>query len=97
MNNRVRTDFSFVLLDRIVWPNMEANYPFFSEEIQNTISLEDAKLFDQHNNNVMYQLAPMVESKVGKKKAGDMYCEMAKVVFFHQTKKVIRNNQKTFQ
>lgn len=89
LNNRVRTDFSFVLLDRIVWPNMEANYPFFSEEIQNTISLEDAKLFDQHNNNVMYQLAPMVESKVGKKKAGDMYCEMAKVVFFHQTKKVL--------
>lgn len=85
---RIPTTLGFVLLDRVVWPNMEANYQYFSEEIQKLISLEDARTFDQHNNNVMYQMAPLLREKAGEKKAEEIYLEMAGVVFERQPVKV---------
>lgn len=66
LNHRVQTDFNFILLDRVVWPNMVANYDSFSEEIRNIITMEEAVVFDSHNNNVMYQMAPLVEQRAGK-------------------------------
>ena len=54
---------AMLLICFVVVGNMEANYSDFSEEIKNTITLEDAKTFDSHNNNVMYQMAPLVEEK----------------------------------
>ena len=89
LNGRIQTNFEFVLLDRIVWPNMAANYSSFPEEIRDIIPLEDARTFDSHNNNVMYQMAPLMEEKAGKEKAREMYGEMAKIVFSNQTKKVL--------
>lgn len=85
---RIPTTLGFVLLDRIVWPNMEANYQYFSQEIQKTISQEDARTFDQHNNNVMYQMAPLLREKVGETRAEEIYMEMAGIVFQHQPVKV---------
>ena len=89
VHGRVQTNLSFVLLDRIVWPNMAANYPYFPQEIQEAISMEDARTFDEHNNNVMYQMAPLLEGKVGQETARKMYRQMAAVVFKNQTKKVL--------
>lgn len=89
INGRIQTNFEFVLLDRIVWPNMSNNYEYFSDEIKSVISLEEAQTFDQHNNNVMYQMAPLVEARVGKEEAKNIYREMAKVVFLHQPGKVV--------
>lgn len=89
LNGRVRTNLEFVLLDRIVWPNMTANYESFPQDIRDVITLEDAKTFDKHNNNVMYYLAPMLEEKCGQEKARTMYCTMARIVFENQTKKVL--------
>lgn len=86
---RIPTTFGFVLLDRVVWPNMEANYQDFSEEIKTIITEEDARTFDQHNNNVMYQMAPLLREKVGTDKAEELYKEMAAVVFKNQPLKVI--------
>lgn len=93
---RVSTNLDFVLLDRVVWPNMAANYNDFSEEIKNTISLEEAMKFDEHNNNVMYYLAPMVEERVGTKRASAMYREMAKVVWRNEPGKVVGDTAKCF-
>ena len=87
--NRIKTNFSFILLDRIVWPNMANNYDSFSEEIRSNISYEEAQHFDEHNNYVMYFLAPTLEERVGSDTAGKMYVEMAKVVFHNQPGKVI--------
>ena len=89
VHGRVQTNLSFVLLDRIVWPNMAANYPYFPQEIQEAISMEDARTFDEHNNNVMYQMAPLLEGTVGQETARKMYRQMAAVVFKNQTKKVL--------
>lgn len=86
---RVETDLPFVLLDRVVYPHMTENYDNFSEKIKANITLEDAQQFDSHNNNVMYFLAPMLEAKVGKEKASEMYVEMAKVVWENDKSKVI--------
>lgn len=86
---RIPTTFGFVLLDRIVWPNMEANYQNFSEEIKSIITEEDAKIFDQHNNNVMYQMAPLLREKAGTERAEELYQEMAAVVFKNQPVKVV--------
>lgn len=89
LNGRIETNLDFILLDRVVWPNMKANYNYFSEEIRNTITKKEAKIFDKHNNNVMYQMAPLLEKRVGKEKAGEMEREMAWVVFSRQPLKVM--------
>lgn len=86
---RVSTNASFILLDRVVWMNMADNYEDFSDEIKANISLDEAKKFDKHNNNVMYYLAPMLEERVGAEKASEMYVEMAKVVWENESDKVI--------
>lgn len=91
INGRIETNLDFILLDRIVWPNMAANYDSFPEEIRDVITLEDAKTFDKHNNNVMYQMAPLVEEKAGKEKAGEIYRRMAAIVFANQPGKVLRD------
>ena len=96
MYDRVSTNLDFILLDRVVWPNMSANYDDFSEEIRNTISLEEAVKFDEHNNNVMYYLAPMVEERVGTERASAMYREMAKVVWKNEPGKVMGDTAKCF-
>ena len=68
---------------------MENNYQDFSDEIKSLITEEDAKTFDEHNNNVMYQMAPLLREKVGIDKAEELYKEMAAVVFRNQPVKVI--------
>ena len=90
-NGRIKTDLNFVLLDRIVWPNMAAHYNYFSDDIKDIVSYDDAVVFDSHNNNVMYQMASMLEQKVGKEKAGKIYREMAKVVWKHSHWKVLKD------
>lgn len=90
-NGRVQTDLSFILLDRVVWPNMAANYDYFPEEIRQSVSLEEAQKFDSHNNNVMYQLAPLLEERVGRAQASRYYREMARVVWERQGGKVLRD------
>ena len=94
--NRVETNLDFILLDRVVWPNMADNYDDFSNEIKATISFEEAAKFDEHNNNVMYYLAPKVEERVGKERASQMYREMAKVVWKNEPGKVILDTAKCF-
>lgn len=89
INGRIETNLDFILLDRIVWPNMAANYDSFPQEIREVVTLEDAQTFDKHNNNVMYQMAPLVEEKAGKEKAGQMYRKMAAIVFKNQPLKVL--------
>ena len=53
---RVSTNLDFILLDRVVWPNMVANYNDFSDDIKNKVSLEAAAKFYKNKNNVMYYL-----------------------------------------
>lgn len=89
-NGRIRTDLNFVLLDRVVWPHMAENYEYFPEEIRENISLEEAQRFDQHNNYVMYETAPMLEKRVGREKAGEFYREMARVVWERQSSVVLK-------
>lgn len=86
---RIPTTFGFVLLDRIVWPNMTANYNDFPEEIQKLIPKKAAMTFDEHNNNVMYKMAPALRERVGEKEAEEIYKEMASIVFKNQPVKVI--------
>lgn len=87
--DRIPTTFGFVLLDRVVWPNMRQNYADFSDEIKSLITKKDAKEFDRHNNNVMYQMAPLLREKAGEERAEEIYKEMAAVVFKNQPGKVI--------
>lgn len=87
--NRIPTTFGFVLLDRVVWPNMTQNYNDFSDEIKSLITEDDAREFDRHNNNVMYQMAPLLREKAGEDRAEELYKEMASTVFKNQPGKVI--------
>lgn len=86
---RIPTTLGFVLLDRIVWPNMVENYRDFPDEIQKLITREEAKTFDSHNNNVMYQMAPLLRERAGEERAEEIYKEMAGIVFRNHPAKVI--------
>lgn len=88
-NGRADTSLSFIMLDRIVNPHMTENYQYFPQEIRDNITLEDAEYFDTHNNSVMYQMAPLLEGKVGKAKAEEYYRTMAKIVWEHSSKAII--------
>lgn len=92
---RVTTNLPFILLDRVVWSNMENNYEYFPDEIKDVITIEEAKEFDSHNNQVMYQMAPLVEERVGKEKASEYYVTMAKIVWEHDKEKVIKDTAGT--
>ena len=92
---RITTNLPFVLLDRVVWPNMANNYEYFPDEIRDVITIEEAREFDSHNNQVMYQMAPLLEERVGKEKASEYYVTMAKVVWEHDRRKVIRDTAGT--
>lgn len=70
---------------------MESTYEYFPDDIKHIISLNDAKIFDEHNNNVMYQMAPLIEEKVGEKRASEIYKEMAKTVIPYHGLKVAKN------
>ncbi len=78
LNGRIQTNADFILLDRIVWPHMEENYDSFPDEIKSILTKKDARVFDEHNNNVMYQMAPLVEGAVGSDRAGEVYRTMAR-------------------
>ncbi len=89
IKGRVSTDASFILLDRVVWTHMAKNYDYFPDDIKANISIDEAKKFDKHNNNVMYYLAPMLEERVGAERASEMYVEMAKIVWKNQSAQVV--------
>lgn len=90
-NGRVQTGLSFILLDRVVWPHMLENYKYFPQEIRENITLEEAATFDSHNNNVMYQLAPALEARVGREKAEEYYRTMAQIVWKHSSKAIMKD------
>ena len=89
MNGRIKTTLGFVLLDRIVWPHMEDNYDYFSDDVKQIISKADAKTFDEHNNNTMYITAPLIINQVGAQEAEHIYKEMAITVLKHDSLSVI--------
>ncbi|MDO4479167.1 MAG: hypothetical protein Q4B73_09075 [Lachnospiraceae bacterium] len=80
-HGRITTNASLVLLDRIVWPHLAEHYEAMPEDIKHTISYEEAVTFDEHNNNVMYQLAAIMYERVGKEQAEEMFTDMARVVW----------------
>ena len=78
---RPRTTLDFVLLDRIVWPHMTECYDSFPAEVKRLVSRDDARNFDENNNNVMYVFAPKLEKRVGEERAHELYRTMAGAVF----------------
>ena len=78
---RIPTTFGFVLLDRVVWPNMAQNYDDFSDEINSLVSKKDARKFDKHIDYDEFMHDPDA--------AEEIYKEMASVVFHNQPVKVI--------
>ena len=80
-HGRPKTTFSFVLLDRVVWPHMVECLELFPPEIREIVSRHDAKLFDRDNNNVMYYMAPLVVDAVGREHGEELFRVMAKTVF----------------
>lgn len=91
IHGRVKTDFAYILLNRVAFPNIAAYYGKFPTAIQSIFTIEEARLVDSHHNNVMYGLAPRMESSVGKEKASKLYIEMSQIVFHNQPGKIIRD------
>ena len=68
---------------------MRECYYDFPLEVRQVVSLYESKKFDAHNNNVMYHFAPMMEYKVGRERAEELYRIMAKTVFRVRTKRIL--------
>ena len=80
-NGRIRTNLSFILLDRVVYGHFAENYDRMPEEATAVISLEEAQHSDRQNNDCMYILAPRLEEAYGRERAAGLEREMARVVW----------------
>ena len=89
--DRVKTTLAYVLLDRVAWPHFSANYESMPDEVREVVTAEEAAVFDQHNNNVMYTTAPMIEARVGTEKAQEIYRQIAGTVWQNEPGTVIRD------
>lgn len=59
-------DISSMSFNRTVWPRMVKVYPYLSDSVKQRISIDDATLFDSHNNYVYPLLTRELDKPEGK-------------------------------
>ena len=69
---RPSLNVSNLAFNRIVWPRMSDAHEYFSEELKKKITIEDAKKFDEHNNNVYPFLTKTLKEDNGDKVISDI-------------------------
>lgn len=63
--DRPPLDASSLAFNRVVWPHLAEVYPYMSAQVKGVVSPEEAKRFDQHNNNVYPLLARLLKRDPG--------------------------------
>ena len=87
--DRIQNSFQASMVSRFVWPNFATNYYFWSDEVKEAISLEDAVKICQREDALESFFGPVMEQKYGYRKAKSLYLEMAYQCFMDRTKEEI--------
>lgn len=87
--HRIENSFGAAMVSRFVWPNFATNYYFWSEDVKNVMSLDDAVYICQREDAVTDYFGPMMEKAYGREKADRLYLEMAKRCFMDRTKECL--------
>ena len=87
--DRIQNSFQASMVSRFVWPNFATNYYFWSDEVKEAISLEDAVKICQREDALESFFGPVMEQKYGYQKAKSLYLEMAYQCFMDRTKEEI--------
>ena len=88
-NDRIQNSFQASMVSRFVWPNFATNYYFWSDEVKDAISLEDAVTICQREDALESFFGPVMEQKYGYEKAKSLYLQMAYQCFMDRTREEI--------
>lgn len=78
-----------MLFERLVGQNFASTYSFWSLEVQDVVSLEDAVQIAKRSDNLRYEAGPVLEAALGKEKANKEYLQMADQCFKVRTKETM--------
>jgi len=85
---RIQNSFGAAMVSRFVWPDFATNYYFWSDEVKAAMSLEDAVHICQREEAVENYFGPLMEKAYGKKKANQLYLQMAGRCFMDRTRDI---------
>ena len=88
-HGKIQNSFQAAMVDRFVWPNFATNYYFWSEDVKNVMSLDDAIYICRREDAVADQFGPMLEKAYGRQKANTLYLQMARRCFTDRTKECL--------
>lgn len=86
---KIQNSFSAAMVSRFVWPNFATNYYFWSDDIKAVMTLDDAVYICQREDAVEDYFGALVEDAYGRKKANQLYLQMAKRCFMDRTKECL--------
>lgn len=87
---QIQKSIGSVLLSRVVWPYFDMDYYFWPPEIKEVMSEDMAWTVSCNAERVKDLFGPAVEEAYGRKKAEELYLQMAKAGFTVRTKDVVK-------
>lgn len=78
-----------VMLTRFVWPNFNELSFFWDEEVKESFTVEELSMISTYPEKVFTHFGPMMEQKLGKKRAEEIYWNMVKTSLQMDTKDVL--------
>ena len=85
-HGKMQRSMESILFERLVGQNFANTYTFWSSEVKNTISLEEAVQIAKRSDNLRYEAGPVLEAALGKEQANREYLDMAFQCFGVRTK-----------
>lgn len=88
---RMRKSLAGSMVSRFVWPNFQANYPAWPEEIRNIMTQEDAAAISLYADEVQKHFGPMIEEAVGEEHSRELYWEMVRAASQVRLRQIVRD------
>lgn len=85
---KMHSSVSATAVKRFVWPWFLENYSFWPEEIQNIMTVEQAREISWYPDYVTELFGPMVEDNMGERQAHRLYRAMVKIAINIHTKDI---------
>lgn len=79
---------SYAALQRFVWPNFGTHYYFWSDEVKEVLSLEDAVEISHRVDAVERDFIPALEKRYGRERAKQLCMQMARSCLKYRTREI---------
>lgn len=90
-HGKMQKTYASAAVSRFVWPWFMENYTYWPQEIQEIMSIEDARNISWFSDNVIDEFGPLVESKAGVENAQALYWQMVRISFNIHTRGIVKN------